>query len=60
MKLKLFHFFGWIIYLCWVGALFSDPVNAESCEQWAAKAVSVQGQVETLRVGEEQWRPLER
>lgn len=58
MKLKLFRCFGWIIYLCWVVVLFSDPADAQNCEQWVAKATSVEGYVEALRVGEEQWRPV--
>jgi Tfp pilus assembly protein PilF len=31
---------------------------AENCEQWVAKAVSVQGTVEAQRAGETQWRPV--
>jgi Tfp pilus assembly protein PilF len=31
---------------------------AQICEQWVAKAVSVQGGVEVRRVGETQWQPV--
>jgi tetratricopeptide (TPR) repeat protein len=31
---------------------------AASCEQWVAKAVSVQGNVEARRVGQTQWQPV--
>ena len=58
MKLKFFHFFGWIVYLCCAVVSFSDPADAKSCEQWVAKAASVQGYVESLRIGESQWRPV--
>ncbi|HYA32058.1 MAG TPA: tetratricopeptide repeat protein, partial [Thermodesulfovibrionales bacterium] len=31
--------------------------DAETCAVWTGKAVSVQGNVQTLRVGETEWRP---
>ena len=41
-----------------IAFLYPSIVLAETCEQWVAKAVSVQGNVQTLRVGEKQWRPV--
>jgi tetratricopeptide (TPR) repeat protein len=38
--------------------LFSQTVHAEYCEEWVAKAVSVQGKVEVRRADELQWRPV--
>ena len=38
--------------------LFSRSSVAATCEQWVAKAVSVQGSVEVKRVGETQWQPV--
>lgn len=39
-------------------SLFCNIVFAETCEQWVAKAVSVQGSVQALKTGEERWRPV--
>jgi len=39
-------------------SLYPRASFAERCEQWAAKAVSVQGSVEARRVGETQWQPV--
>ena len=41
-----------------VGLLFSGAVEADTCEEWAAKVVSVQGSVEAQRAGEMQWQPV--
>jgi tetratricopeptide (TPR) repeat protein len=38
--------------------LGSSLADAQPCGQWIAKAVSVQGSVQTLRAGEKQWRPV--
>ncbi len=38
--------------------LLSGSACAAVCERWIAKAVSVQGGVDTLRAGEKQWRPV--
>lgn len=38
---------------------FLDSVAGAACEPWAGKAVSVQGIVESLRVGESHWRPVQ-
>jgi len=37
--------------------LYPYASAAETCEQWVAKVVSVQGTVEVRRVGETQWQP---
>jgi len=39
-------------------SLYPSIVLGETCEKWVAKAVSVQGSVQTLRVGEKQWRTV--
>jgi tetratricopeptide (TPR) repeat protein len=39
-------------------SLYPGFVFAETCEKWVAKAVSVQGNVQTLRSGEKQWRKV--
>jgi tetratricopeptide (TPR) repeat protein len=39
-------------------SLYPRASFAESCEQWIAKAVSVQGSVEARRSGETQWQPV--
>jgi Tfp pilus assembly protein PilF len=36
--------------------LFSQTAHAEYCEEWIAKAVSVQGKVEVRRADEQQWK----
>lgn len=38
--------------------LFSGMAIAETCKQWVAKAVSVQGNVQTRKAGETQWHPV--
>jgi ferric-dicitrate binding protein FerR (iron transport regulator) len=38
--------------------LYPSAAPAETCEQWVAKVVSVQGSVEVQRVGETQWQPV--
>ncbi len=44
-----------------VVSVFTTPLSAaaESCEQWVAKAVSVQGTVEVKRNGETQWQQVQ-
>jgi tetratricopeptide (TPR) repeat protein len=41
-----------------VGSLLPGAGAADTCEEWAAKVVSVQGTVEAQRVGEMQWQPV--
>ena len=38
--------------------LCPEASPAETQEQWVARAVSVQGTVESQRVGEPQWQPV--
>ncbi len=38
--------------------LTHTTIHAASCEQWVAKVVSVEGQVESRLVGETQWRQV--
>ncbi|MGD1969505.1 MAG: tetratricopeptide repeat protein, partial [Desulfobacterales bacterium] len=48
-----------IVYIgCMTASLCPQVSFAENCEQWVAKAVSVQGTVEAQRAGETQWRPV--
>ncbi len=44
---------------CMIVLLVPCASIAASCEQWVAKAVSVQGSVEARRVGETQWQKVE-
>jgi tetratricopeptide (TPR) repeat protein len=41
-----------------IASLYPCVSFAGNCEQWVAKAVSVQGSVEAQRVGETQWLPV--
>ena len=41
-----------------VGFLFPGAGAAETCEEWVAKVVSVQGSVQARRVGETDWVPV--
>ena len=43
---------------CMIALLYPCISFAESCEQWVAKAVSVQGSIEARRVGETRWQPV--
>ena len=38
--------------------LFPRSISAETCEQWIAKVVSVQGSVQARGEGEMQWKPV--
>ena len=40
------------------GYLFPSAGAAETCEEWVAKVVSLQGSVQARRVGETQWAPV--
>jgi tetratricopeptide (TPR) repeat protein len=42
------------------GLLFPDRVAAETCEEWVAKAESVQGRVEVRRADQTQWTLVQR
>lgn len=39
-------------------SLFPSASLAATCEQWIAKAVSVEGSVEVRKVGEARWQPV--
>jgi tetratricopeptide (TPR) repeat protein len=53
-------FMGALVSGCILRAfLCPGIVLGEICRQWVAKAVSVQGNVQALRVGERQWRLVE-
>ena len=41
-----------------IASLYPGVSYSGSCEQWVAKAVSVQGNVEARRVGETHWQPV--
>jgi tetratricopeptide (TPR) repeat protein len=41
-----------------IASLYPSAALAKTCEQWVAKVVSVQGTVESKRVGEAQWQPV--
>jgi tetratricopeptide (TPR) repeat protein len=38
--------------------LYPDGSSAETCEKWVAKVTSAQGTVESQRVGETEWQPV--
>src|SRR5512136_1757020 len=47
------------LWFCVMAALMQPcSSSAETCAQWVAKAVSVQGTVEVKRVGEGQWQAV--
>src|SRR5210317_514369 len=49
-----------IVCLSFVAALlYPSAAFAETCEEWIAKAVSVEGIVEVQRAGETQWQTVE-
>ena len=48
----------WVVVVAVIvsGFFSSSPAAAQTCSQWAAKAVSVQGSVEVKRRGEREWQ----
>ena len=61
MKSKASYFFALLMAISITVImiiLFSGSSVAATCEQWVAKAVSVQGSVEVKRAGETQWQPV--
>ena len=54
--LRFLHLAIWLSIL--IASLCLDAVAAGTCEEWAAKVVSVQGSVEVQRAGEAQWQPV--
>ncbi|MGD9235468.1 MAG: tetratricopeptide repeat protein [Desulfobacterales bacterium] len=47
-----------ILSVCIITLLLPCTTQAASCEQWVAKAVSVQGNVEARRAGQAQWQSV--
>ncbi|NIS69605.1 MAG: TonB-dependent receptor, partial [Proteobacteria bacterium] len=47
-----------IFMTVFAGYLFPSAGAAETCEEWVAKVVSVQGSVQARRVGETEWVPV--
>jgi hypothetical protein len=49
------------ILILWSSLVFASiypgAAAAETCEHWVAKVVSVQGRVESQRLGDTQWQP---
>ncbi|UCG09372.1 MAG: FecR domain-containing protein, partial [Desulfobacterales bacterium] len=43
----------------WLNAFLPGRADAQPCEQWAAKILSVQGMVQVRKVGETQWVPVQ-
>ena len=59
MKRVLLYQLNLIVCLTFVATLlYPCAAFAETCEQWAAKAVSVEGTVEVQRAGETQWQTV--
>ena len=59
MKRILLYQLNLMLCLTFVAtSLYPGAAFAETCEQWAAKAVSVEGNVEVQRAGETQWQPV--
>ena len=54
---KFLFLLSLIIFLSMILAPLS--VSAKTCEQWVAKAVSVEGKVEAKRDGETQWQQVQ-
>lgn len=48
-----------VLLILYAACLFlTSPADAETCGQWAAKAVSVQGNVEAKRSGDSEWQAI--
>ncbi|MBC2734522.1 MAG: TonB-dependent receptor [Desulfobacteraceae bacterium] len=59
MRRTFTHHLSLIVCLCFVAALLYPCVTwAATCDQWIAKAVSVEGIVEVQRAGETQWQTV--
>ncbi len=58
MKSVSKYFWGVLLSTGIIMVLYSSKAQAESCEKWVAKAVSVQGTVEARRTGDTQWQPV--
>ena len=59
MELRRTFQTGWVpTVILFLILLSSYPAMADTCEKWVARAVSIQGTVQTLRPGEKQWVPV--
>jgi hypothetical protein len=59
MNRPRFYYPIWMLSgIFWAAFLCAGGVQAQTCDPWIAKAVSVQGSVQCLRAGETQWRPV--
>lgn len=58
MKRYLSCFLGLFALFLGIHLHQPDAARAATCDQWVAKAVSVQGTVEVKKVGESQWQPV--
>ena len=60
MKRIFSYQLSFIVCLCILAvSLYPCASFAQQCEQWVAKAVSVQGVVEVQRTGQTQWEPVQ-
>jgi tetratricopeptide (TPR) repeat protein len=57
-QIQAFLLISTIFISIFAGSLFPGAGAAETCEEWVAKVVSVQGNVQARRVGETQWVPV--
>jgi tetratricopeptide (TPR) repeat protein len=58
MRIKACLLIPAIFINIFTGFLFPAIGGAETCEQWVAQVVSVQGSVQARRVGETEWTPV--
>ena len=59
MEKRYYYFISlWAFFIITIAVLFPQSAFSSTCEQWVAKAVSVQGSVEVKKVGETQWQPV--
>jgi tetratricopeptide (TPR) repeat protein len=58
MKQIHIHLLSPAIIILTVILLFSEAAAVETCKEWTAKVVSVQGNVQSQRTGEMQWEPV--
>ena len=49
----------WLLFIVLSITLAPVSVSAKTCEQWVAKAVSIEGRVEAKREGETQWQQVQ-
>jgi hypothetical protein len=49
---------GLLIIALLTGLFLPNSSAAETCEEWVAKVVSVQGNVQAQRTAEKEWKPV--